>query len=127
MTATEWIARAVDERAKDFTELADRIWDHPELRWTEFSAVAAQEAAPHNVRINVIAPGQVMTPATQAFAAADPERNARASATIPMRRGGQPDELAYAIRFLLSDEASFITGACIPVDGGKLQQLYVPV
>jgi aminobenzoyl-glutamate utilization protein B len=43
--ATEWIAQAVDQRAKDFTELADRIWDNPELRWTEFRSVAAQKAA----------------------------------------------------------------------------------
>jgi aminobenzoyl-glutamate utilization protein B len=43
--ATEWIARAVDERARDFTGLADQIWDHPELRWAEFSSVAAQQQA----------------------------------------------------------------------------------
>jgi len=91
-----------------------------------FSAVAAAEAAPHGVRVNVVAPGQIMTPATEAFAAADPERNARVSKTIPMGRGGRPEEIAHAVRFLLSDDASFITGACLPVDGGKLQQLYVP-
>lgn len=91
-----------------------------------FSAVAAAEAAPHGVRVNVVAPGQVMTPATMAFAVADPERNARVSETIPMRRGGQPEEIAEAILFLLSDRSSFVTGACLPVDGGKVQQLYVP-
>lgn len=91
-----------------------------------FSAVAAIEAAPHGVRVNVVAPGQIMTPATQAFAAADPARNDRVSANIPMGRGGRPEEVAQTIRFLLSDDSSYITGACIPVDGGKLQQLHVP-
>jgi aminobenzoyl-glutamate utilization protein B len=43
MAATEWIARAVDERAKGFIELSDRIWDNPELRWQEFDSVAAQK------------------------------------------------------------------------------------
>jgi meso-butanediol dehydrogenase / (S,S)-butanediol dehydrogenase / diacetyl reductase len=91
-----------------------------------FSAVAAIEAAPHGVRVNVVAPGQIMTPATMAFAAADPERNTRVSANIPMGRGGRPEEVAQTIRFLLSDESSYITGVCLPVDGGKLQQLHVP-
>lgn len=91
-----------------------------------FSAVAAMEAAPHGVRVNVIAPGQIMTPATEAFAAADPERNVRVSANIPMGRAGRPEEIAHAIRFLLSDESSYITGVCLPVDGGKVQQLHVP-
>lgn len=91
-----------------------------------FSAVAAMEAAPHGVRVNVVAPGQIMTPATEAFAAADPERNRRVSETIPMLRGGRPEEVAQAIRFFLSDDASYITGTCLPVDGGKLPLLYVP-
>jgi meso-butanediol dehydrogenase/(S,S)-butanediol dehydrogenase/diacetyl reductase len=91
-----------------------------------FSAVAAMEAAPYGVRVNVVAPGQIMTPAGEAFAAADPARNARVSEAIPMRRGGRPEEVAQAIRFLLSEEASYITGVCLPVDGGKLPLLHVP-
>ncbi|KKC27020.1 SDR family NAD(P)-dependent oxidoreductase [Sphingomonas sp. SRS2] len=91
-----------------------------------FSAVAALEAAPHGVRINVIAPGQIMTPASAAFSRADPERQERIEAVLPMRRPGRPEEIASVVRFLLSEEASYITGACIPVDGGKIQQLYVP-
>ena len=56
MAATEWIARAVDERAKSFIELSDRIWDNPELRWQEFDSVAAQQdmAAGAGFRISVI-------------------------------------------------------------------------
>jgi aminobenzoyl-glutamate utilization protein B len=45
VAATEWIAKAVDERAKGFIELADRIWDNPELRWQEFDSIAAQQEA----------------------------------------------------------------------------------
>ena len=41
-------------------------------------------------------------------------------------RGGRPEELAQAIVFLLSDAASYITGAALPVDGGKSAQLYIP-
>ena len=45
MTVTDEIARVVDERSTEFTELSDQLWDHPELRWAEFGAVAAQAAA----------------------------------------------------------------------------------
>jgi len=45
---------------------------------------------------------------------------------IPMGRGGKPDELAKAITFLLSDAATCITGVALPVDGGKVAQMYLP-
>ena len=45
---------------------------------------------------------------------------------IPMKRGANPVEVAKAIAFMLSDEASYITGVALPVDGGKAAQLYIP-
>lgn len=92
----------------------------------QFSAVAAMEAAPSNVRVNVIVPGQVMTPATEDWATKAPETAAKTAGAIPMQRGGEPNELAEAIAFLLSDAASYITGVALPVDGGKAAQLYLP-
>ena len=50
----------------------------------------------------------------------DPERSAWLMEPIPMRRFGHPDEQAAAIAFMASDEASYITGAILPVDGGWL-------
>jgi meso-butanediol dehydrogenase / (S,S)-butanediol dehydrogenase / diacetyl reductase len=93
----------------------------------QFSAVAALEAAEHNVRVNVIAPGQILTPAVENFAKYDPERASKATAAIPMKRGGQPKELADAVLFLVSDESTFVTGACLPVDGGKSVQMNIPL
>ncbi|HLG89651.1 MAG TPA: SDR family NAD(P)-dependent oxidoreductase [Alphaproteobacteria bacterium] len=90
-----------------------------------FSAVAAMEAAPYNVRVNVIAPGQIFTPAVENYAKLQPERAAKSSAAIPMKRGGQPKELADAVLFLTSDESTFVTGICMPVDGGKSVQMHV--
>lgn len=92
----------------------------------QFSAVAALEAAEHNVRVNVIAPGQILTPAVENFAKHDPDRASKSTAAIPMKRGGQPKELADAVLFLVSDESTFVTGACIPVDGGKSVQMNIP-
>jgi NAD(P)-dependent dehydrogenase (short-subunit alcohol dehydrogenase family) len=91
-----------------------------------FSAVAALEAAEHNVRVNVIAPGQILTPAVENFAKHDPVRAAKSTDAIPMKRGGQPRELADAVLFLVSDESTFVTGACLPVDGGKSVQMNIP-
>jgi NAD(P)-dependent dehydrogenase (short-subunit alcohol dehydrogenase family) len=93
---------------------------------THFTACAAMEGAPAGVRINAIVPGQVMTAATEDWATKAPETAAKTSGAIPMLRGGQPEELAQAIVFLLSDAASYITGVALPVDGGKSAQLYLP-
>lgn len=79
----------------------------------------AVELAPKGVRVNAVAPGTIATPAVAAMA---PEGIARGVAKHPMGRIGQAEEVAWAILFLASDEASFITGAILPVDGGFLSQ-----
>jgi meso-butanediol dehydrogenase / (S,S)-butanediol dehydrogenase / diacetyl reductase len=93
---------------------------------THFTACAAMEGGPANIRVNAIVPGQVMTAATEDWASKAPETAAKTAGAIPMLRGGQPEELAEPIVFLLSDSASYITGVALPVDGGKSAQLYLP-
>ena len=93
---------------------------------TQFSACAAMEGAIDNIRVNVVVPGQIQTQANLDFAEKAPEVAAKTAEAIPMQRGGEPSEVAEAIVFLLSDAASYITGAALPVDGGKLAQLYLP-
>lgn len=83
-----------------------------------FSRAAAAEGAPNGIRVNVVIPAVVETPATQGML--DDETSRRnTEKLIPMGRVGQPDELASAISFLASDDASYITGAALPVDGGR--------
>lgn len=91
-----------------------------------FTAAAAMEGAPLGIRVNAIVPGQVMTAATADFAQRAPDTAARTAQAIPMGRGGEPEELAEAIVFMLSAAASYITGTALPVDGGKAAQLYLP-
>jgi len=91
-----------------------------------FSNCAAMEGARKNIRVNSVVPGSVATAASEAAVAGNQAVQDAIHDTIPMGRSGTPDEIAAAILFLASDEASFITGVELPVDGGKLAQLYVP-
>lgn len=83
-----------------------------------FSRTAAAEGAAHGIRVNVVIPAVVETPATAGMLADDGARRGTES-LIPLGRVGQPRELANAILFLASDEASYVTGAALPVDGGR--------
>ena len=86
-----------------------------------FTRATAVEAAPH-VRVNCIIPGAVLTPATKR-AIPDDELMEATINTIPLKRIAKPIELAKPITFLLSSDASFITGASLVADGGKTADL----
>ena len=83
-----------------------------------FSRAAAAEGAAAGIRVNVVVPAVVDTPATAGMLA-DAASRQNTEKLIPMGRVGRPDELASAILFLASDEASYITGVALPVDGGR--------
>jgi len=77
------------------------------------------EGGPHGIRANVISPGLVKTPNTGPMLADPPERLKRVVLDrIPLGRHGQPDDIVNAAVFLCSDEASWITGAHLVIDGG---------
>jgi NAD(P)-dependent dehydrogenase (short-subunit alcohol dehydrogenase family) len=79
--------------------------------------VAALEYASRNIRVNALAPGPILT--EQLERAGELAQKGAAQA-MPMRRIGHPDEVANTVVWLCSNAASFITGATIPIDGGKL-------
>lgn len=83
-----------------------------------FSRAAAAEGALSGIRVNVVVPAVVETPSTAGMLSDDAARK-NTEKLIPMGRVGQPEDLANAILFLASDEASYITGAVLPVDGGR--------
>jgi NAD(P)-dependent dehydrogenase (short-subunit alcohol dehydrogenase family) len=86
---------------------------------TGMTKAAALDYAKKNVRVNAVGPGPVETPLLAKGTGGDPHSYA---AFVPMGRIGQPDEIADAVVWLLSDEARYVTGHTLPVDGGVCSQ-----
>jgi 3-oxoacyl-[acyl-carrier protein] reductase len=82
-----------------------------------FIRSAAIELAPHNITINAVLPGNILTEGVKALG---PEYIARMTSAIPARRLGSVEDVAYAALFLASDEAAFVSGQTIVVDGGQV-------
>jgi len=76
----------------------------------------AKEMAPYNVRVNCVSPTLIETDMVKGMA---PEQRALLTSKIPMGRLGKPEEVAAVVRFLVSDEASFVTGQCYDISGGR--------
>ena len=74
--------------------------------------------ARQGIRVNALCPGPVNTPLLQELFAKDPERAARRLVHIPLGRFAEAEEMAAAVAFLASDDASFITASSFLVDGG---------
>jgi len=82
---------------------------------TGMTKAAALDYAKRNIRVNAVGPGPVETPLLHKGTGGDPHSYA---SFVPMGRIGQPDEIADAVVWLLSDEARYVTGHTLPVDGG---------
>ncbi|MBV9199071.1 MAG: SDR family oxidoreductase, partial [Alphaproteobacteria bacterium] len=93
-----------------------------------FVRALAKRLAPDKIRVNAVCPGPIDPPMLRVFVARPDQQQApgeqdkealivRRSQQVPMRRTGKPEEIANAALFLLSDEASFVSGAALPVDG----------
>jgi 3-oxoacyl-[acyl-carrier protein] reductase len=87
------------------------------------SRTMAIDLAPFSIRVNVVGPGAIHT---EEFEAAGEEARVKRGQTVPLGRVGYPDDIAGAVAFLVSDDASYITGQVLYVDGGMLAQLRSP-
>ncbi len=93
-----------------------------------FTKTAACDLGGFNVRVNAVCPGLIETGMTKPVFdyARDKGKESKLGSRCELRRYGRPEEVAQAILFLASDEASYITGQAIPVDGGNTASLNLP-
>jgi glucose 1-dehydrogenase len=80
------------------------------------SRTAAIELAPHRIRVNIVHPGWIDTPGERKFFTE--EQLAAGGAKLPWKRLGRPDEIGKSVAFILSDDADYMTGSTVTVDGG---------
>jgi glucose 1-dehydrogenase len=81
----------------------------------------ALELAPHNINVVNVAPGAIDTPINQRTLF-DPEKKLALKREIPLGRVGKPEEVAKLVCYLASDDASYITGTTVVIDGGLMHQ-----
>lgn len=94
----------------------------------QLTRVMALELAPLGIRVNAVGPGTILTELARSVVMADAATTQRVMSRTPLGRFGEPEEVAATIAFLASDDASYITGETIFIDGGRMALNYtVPV
>jgi NAD(P)-dependent dehydrogenase (short-subunit alcohol dehydrogenase family) len=90
----------------------------------QLTRVMALALAEHSVRVNAVAPGTIATELARSAVLTSDEARARIMSRTPMKRLGEPSEIADTVAYLLSDAASYVTGEIVVVDGGRMTLNY---
>ncbi|MEQ8395979.1 SDR family NAD(P)-dependent oxidoreductase [Thalassobaculum sp.] len=105
---------------RSVSEVANIAYHASKAAILGFTRKLAYEEGPHGIRANAVAPGTVFTERVKArYDSLGVEARDEMLASFPLRRAAQPEEIAAAILFLASDDASYVTGAVLDVNGGR--------
>ena len=127
--AQEAVRRAITaDSSLNIVHVASSLYRGPAPELSHFAAAKAasmtmvrclaQELAVHRVRVNAVIPGPVETPMTTPLWDAEPDSRDAMRARLPLGRIGDPAEIAEAVVWLASDQAGWVTGTALTVDGG---------
>jgi NAD(P)-dependent dehydrogenase (short-subunit alcohol dehydrogenase family) len=105
---------------RSISEVANIAYSASKAALLGFTRKLAYEEGPHGIRVNAVAPGTVFTERVKArYDALGEVECRRMLESYPLRRAARPEEIASAIAFLASDDASYVTGAVLDVNGGR--------
>ncbi|MCB1978964.1 MAG: SDR family oxidoreductase, partial [Burkholderiaceae bacterium] len=90
----------------------------------QLTKAAALALAPHNIRVNAVAPGTIATELAAKAVLTSDEAKRKIMSRTPMGRLGEPSEIADVVAWLASDAASYVTGEIVTVDGGRMTLNY---
>lgn len=116
----------VGSGAAEFGRVGRGLYAASKAAVRQLARSLAAEMMHRGVRVNVVSPGPILTPLNLVPGKSREEQAEVLGKIVPMGRAGEPEEVAAAIAFLCSSDASFITGAELPVDGGWVQLHAVP-
>jgi len=121
MTEARGSVCVISSIGAEITSPVIAVYDGAKALLNALTRALARELGPRGIRVNIVAPGLIRTPTAEFVIRG--EMGEREAEILPLKRVGEPEDIASAIAFLLSNDAAYVTGTTLVVDGGRLAKL----